>query len=143
MGYGRCSANAPQQKKRTQPNKSNEINEMKASQRENEMKTNQLERQFINGVDEWSGLVGLNGVGHQAAPAARQANNNSNSIPANFAELNGIVGGGGAEELIYLRVMSRRLLCREEIPFRSATALLHFILLAHSLVEWQEAGRED
>ena len=37
------------------------------------MKTNQLERQFINGVDEWSGLVGLNGVGHQAAPtAARQ-----------------------------------------------------------------------
>ena len=49
----------------------------------------------------------------------------------------------GAEELIYLRVMSRWLLCREEIPFRSATALLHFILLAHSLVEWQEAKKED
>ena len=85
----------------------------------------------------------MNEAEHQGRMRPRQANNNSNSIPANFAELNGIVGGGGAEELIYLRVMSRRLLCREEIPFRSATALLHFILLAHSLVEWQEAGRED
>ena len=70
-GYGRLAANAPQgrreRKQTTQPIK-----------KENEMKFNQLERQFINGVDEWSGLVELNEVGHQRAEARRQANNSTN-----------------------------------------------------------------
>ena len=45
------------------------------------MKSNQLERQFINGVDEWSGLVGFHGVGHQGnSQLPRQAKNNSNQF---------------------------------------------------------------
>ena len=88
----------------------------------------------------------INGVAHQAATAARQVQQHKTKtfiLPPQRDE-SWFVCGWGAEELIYLRVMSRqRLLCREEIPFRSADALLHFILLAHSLVEWQEAKKED
>ena len=57
------------------------------------------------------------------------------------AEWNLIWMSEGAEELIYLRVMSRRLLCREEISFRSADALLHSILLAQS-TGWMAGSQE-
>ena len=60
------------------------IHERKDKRKENAMKTNQLERQFINGVDEWSGLVGLNGVGPQGSPSRGKPQRKNQQIIHSF-----------------------------------------------------------
>ena len=87
VGYGRCSANAPQQKKRTQPNKSSEMNERQGRQPTNKWNKEEKPMKGINLMKlnwwmDWRPfLCGMSWLWLGAQPSPR-----SNFIPIQLIE---------------------------------------------------------